>query len=62
MEIKQEEPECSQKPRLKIHLHKVHKGREDSHCLIHCFAKRFNETTELVLVKLWHKMNENIEL
>ena len=26
------------------------------------FAKRFNEATELVLEKLWYKMNENIEL
>ena len=29
--------------------------------MIHCFAKRFNETTELVLEKRWHEMNENIE-
>ena len=29
--------------------------------MIHCFAKRFNETTELVLEKCWHEMNENIE-
>ena len=26
------------------------------------FCKRFNETTELVLEKLWHEMNANIEL
>ena len=30
--------------------------------MVHCFAKRFNEATELVLEKLWHEMNENIEL
>ena len=29
--------------------------------MIHCFAKRFNETTELVLEKRWHEMNGNIE-
>ena len=30
--------------------------------MVYCFAKRFNEATELVLEKLWHEMNENIEL
>ena len=30
--------------------------------MVHCFAKRFNEATELVLEKLWHEMNESIEL
>ena len=30
--------------------------------MVHCFAKRFNEATELVLEKLWHEINENIEL
>ena len=29
--------------------------------MIHCFAKRFNETTELVLGKRCHEMNENIK-
>ena len=36
--------------------------RGHDHCLVHCFAKRFNEATELVLEKLWHEMNEDIEL
>ena len=57
--IKGEEPECSKKPRLQFHLHKA---RGDGHCLVHDFAKRFNEATELVLEKLWHEMNENIQL
>ena len=39
-----------------------HKARGDGHCLFHCFTKRFNEATELMLEKLWHEMNENIEL
>ena len=30
--------------------------------MVDCFAKRFNEAIELVLEKLWHEMNENIEL
>ena len=30
--------------------------------MVHCFAKRFSEATELVLEKLWHEINENIEL
>ena len=30
--------------------------------MVHCFTKRFNETTELVLENLWHEMNESIEL
>ena len=38
-----------------------YKTRGDGYCLIHCFAKRFNETTELVLEKHWHEMNGNIE-
>ena len=57
--IKGEEPECSKNPRLQFHLLKA---REDAHCLVHCFAKRFNEVTKLVLEKLWHEMNQNIEL
>ena len=46
------------KPRLQFHLHKA---RVDGHCLVHSFAKRFNEATKLVLEKLWHEMNENTE-
>ena len=34
----------------------------DGHCWVHCFTKRFNKATELVLERLWHEMNENIEL
>ena len=30
--------------------------------MVHYFTKRFNEATEQVLEKLWHEMNENIEL
>ena len=30
--------------------------------MVYYFAKGFNETTELVLEKLWHEMSENIEL
>ena len=30
--------------------------------MVYCFAKRFNEVTELVLEKLWHEMNEKINL
>ena len=30
--------------------------------MFHCFTKRFNEATELMLEKLWHEMNEDIEL
>ena len=44
---------------MQFHLNKA---RADGHCLVHCFVKRFNETTELVLEKLWHEMNGNIEL
>ena len=44
---------------MQFHLHKA---RGDDHCLVHYFAKRFNEATELMLEKLWHEMNENIEL
>ena len=33
------------------------------HLFCHCFATVFShEATELVLEKLWHEMNENIEL
>ena len=44
---------------MQFHLHKA-KG--DGHCLVHCFAKRFNKATELELEKLWDEMNENFEL
>ena len=30
--------------------------------MVHCFAKRFNDATELVREKIWNEMNENIEL
>ena len=30
--------------------------------MFHCFTKRFNEATERMLEKLWHEMNEDIEL
>ena len=30
--------------------------------MIHCFAKHFNEATDLMLEKLWHEMNKNIKL
>ena len=48
-----------QKPRLQFHLHKV---RRDVRCLVHYFAKHFNEATELVLGKLRHEINGNMEL
>ena len=48
-----------QKPRLQFHLHKV---RRDARCLVHYFAKHFNEAIELVLGKLRHEMNGNMEL
>ena len=47
------------KPRLQFHLHKV---RRDVCCLVHYFAKHFNEATKLVLGKLRHEMNGNMEL
>ena len=40
----------------------LHKAKGDGHCLVHCFAKRFNEANELELEKLWDEMNENFEL
>ena len=44
---------------MQFHLYKA---RGDGHCLVYCFAKRFNEATELVLEKFWHEMNGNIKL
>ena len=44
---------------MQFHLHKT---RGDGHCLVHCFAKRFNVATELVLEKLLLEMNKKIEL
>ena len=54
--IKEKEPEYSKKFRLQLHLHKLR-----GHCLLHRFAKCFNEITKLML-HWWHEMSENIGL
>ena len=35
---------------------------ENGHCVIHCFSKRFNESIEQVLERLWEEIISRIDV
>ena len=40
----------------------IWKALGDSHCVIHCFGKQFDESTEFVLQHLWYEISNNFHI